>query len=258
MNCKNCNKEIDVNNIYGSGIFCNKKCQLSYAYEKNKKDIAKFNSINKTYEIVHVEKVCEKCNKPFIIERKIDKNNNIVINKNEIRFCSRKCSNSRIQTEEMKEKKRIKLTKIRDKKICKFCGTEFIPNTNKQSVCSVGCTSGLNLHKANLTYRKDEIPIKERMEFLLNQTFKKEEINGFYIDFSSNNYLIEYTKDNTHGVSDAIKRFSTITDDRIKIIISNLNGIGTLRKEKVKNVVFIDLKDFDEKDNVFTLYGVIR
>ena len=32
--CKYCGKEIDENNIYGKGLFCNKKCQLALASKK--------------------------------------------------------------------------------------------------------------------------------------------------------------------------------------------------------------------------------
>ena len=55
--------------------------------------------------------ICEKCGKEFLEDWRVDKKNK---KKTPIpRFCSRSCSNSRIQTREMNESRKKKLTKIK-------------------------------------------------------------------------------------------------------------------------------------------------
>lgn len=90
---------------------------------------------------------------------------------------------------------------------------------------------------ANLTYRKDELPVKEKLERLYSRTFSKEEINGRIVDFSCEDLIIEYTTDNTHGVFDLIRRLEAISGDtRRKIAYLPLSKLGVRSKERLGRV----------------------
>jgi hypothetical protein len=70
--------------------------------------------------------ICEKCGEEFLEDwRKCPKGNP--------RFCSRSCSNSKIQTKEMNDARRIKLKKHPDC-FCKTCGKK-ISHRNNQKLC---------------------------------------------------------------------------------------------------------------------------
>lgn len=139
MNCQCCGKLIDNTHPYGKGIFCNKKCQISYAYEQSKDRIAKDNSIRQKYKRVQVDKICSKCLNHFSIERKVDHEGTIIISKKEAKYCSYKCSNSRIHTKESKDKIRKALTIKPYEKVCNECGRVFFTKRKKQKSCSNSC-----------------------------------------------------------------------------------------------------------------------
>lgn len=74
---------------------------------------------------------CQKCGVPFILTETEEK-----LKKREHFFCSRSCANSRIRSEETKEKISISLTIEKPKKYCKCCGTEIFSN---RIFCSDEC-----------------------------------------------------------------------------------------------------------------------
>ena len=260
MTCKRCNKELDTNNLYGKGIFCSKSCQIKYAYEQKKDEIAEKSTEYHKYQRITIIKECKRCGTSFEIERLIDKSNKVVIDPHENSYCTRSCANSgRINTEETAQKrsatlketlKRIGYTKPIVEKSCLYCGSIFQTNTTKK-YCCVLCNNRANNEKLNLVYRKDEIPIKNRIESLLQVPVAKEHIQGFYIDFASSNYLIEYTTDATCGVQDAIRRFSNINDSRKQILITHIKHIGSNRRARIPKVQLVDIAEFWKEDFKF-------
>ena len=94
MVCEYCGKEIDINNIYGKGRFCNRKCQLASVSKKGSL-VANNNKKEKFQQKLKIKK-CLFCGKEF----------KTIIGK----FCSRECSGkfsgnkSRVFSEESKKK----------------------------------------------------------------------------------------------------------------------------------------------------------
>jgi predicted RNA-binding protein (virulence factor B family) len=88
---------------------------------------------------------------------------------------------------------------------------------------------------AGLVYRKDELPVKVVLEKLFGCTFKKECIDGRYFDFASADYLIEYTTDTTHGLTDVVRRFEQAArvDPRRKIAYVNFKQLGPRRRARL-------------------------
>lgn len=96
--CECCGKELDENNIYGKGRFCNKRCQILAAsklgVEKYKKICLEKRSSNL------VEKICPFCGRKFKAL------------KNEKTFCSKECSGkfSGNKSRKISEKQRKKIS----------------------------------------------------------------------------------------------------------------------------------------------------
>lgn len=97
---------------------------------------------------------------------------------------------------------------------------------------------------ANLCYRKDELPVKEKLETLTGRKFKKEGINNKFFDFTDDTYIIEYTTDHTRGLTEAIDRLSSIQTSRMKVWITDINRIGPVRRKRCIDINFLDVKDF--------------
>ena len=98
----------------------------------------------------------------------------------------------------------------------------------------------------NLSYLKSELPIKEKIESIIGPV-KKEKIGRKFVDFTNDNYLIEYTADPTRGAMEAIDRLNSITDDdRIKILITHISGIGPIRRKRCNNINILDISKFNE------------
>jgi len=151
MHCRNCNKIINTEQLYGKGIFCNKKCQLAYAYKSNKNYISTINSKWHTYDRIEVKKVCPKCNNVFSVQRLINKEGVELIKKHERKFCSGRCSHTRSHTEAAKEKIRVALTIDPYKKTCINCGKIFYTKKSKQMCCSQSCGSSIaNKQRKNI------------------------------------------------------------------------------------------------------------
>ena len=81
--------------------------------------------------------ICEKCGKSFNEDWR---EKNSIRRRPEVRFCSRSCANSKIQTKEMNEARRIKLKKDR-KVFCIECNKLIFEPRSKQKFCSTKCSS---------------------------------------------------------------------------------------------------------------------
>lgn len=129
--CEFCGKEIDQNQIYGSGRFCNKRCQIRKAQINGRKQQA----LNSQQKAAAKRKtvICPTCGKDFI-----------TVNG---KFCSRYCSahysgnKARTRTEESKKKTSETLKNFYDKrgrkrdiKKCSTCGRS-ISILNKTGFC---------------------------------------------------------------------------------------------------------------------------
>lgn len=127
--CLNC--EIETNNRK----FCSISCQNKY--QNSEKADIKF-GLFKEFIVK-----CEKCNKDFIVKEREK-----MFPKKKKYFCSRKCANSRIFSDETKNKIRKSLIlKIKDKKfktfVCKKCNKNFNSNKKNRIFCSKSCSMSL-------------------------------------------------------------------------------------------------------------------
>lgn len=113
---------------YGSGRFCSHDCQAKYAFAcaskiaiKNKQERAKI----RREQYLNTEHTCEKCGKVYI--RKIGISD---------RFCSRKCANSRVHSEETKAKISKSTTKAKiSKSVTKTKNSKSATITKTQFYC---------------------------------------------------------------------------------------------------------------------------
>jgi hypothetical protein len=260
MECKHCHKELDSSNLYGKGIFCSKRCQLRYGFEQKKEEAIRKTSEKNKYKRTIIKIICAKCGKEF---EQISRGNGKNEKGDPLRiFCSYSCANSRKHNQETKVKISGGIRRFLDKnppkaksrvllnKVCDYCGKEFTTFKINQTICSMQCNGKRSSGISNLRYRKDEIPVKNRLESLLSMTFSKEKIENSYIDFANSKYLIEYTIDKSRGMYEAIDRLYKIADKREKILISHVDHIGKKIKEKCKNIKLITLHDFWNNDKV--------
>lgn len=79
--CEYCKKEIDENNVYGKGRFCNKRCQILSIKDKGRQTFIE-NAKNRKQERT-VEKACPCCGQEF---------ETVIGSKGEKKFCSKHCS----------------------------------------------------------------------------------------------------------------------------------------------------------------------
>lgn len=63
-----------------------------------------------------------------------------------------------------------------------------------------------------LAYRKDELPIKVKLEQLYRRSFCKVKVANKYVDFGDEDLLIEHTTDITKGIKDVVERFRKIAE----------------------------------------------
>jgi hypothetical protein len=172
--CKYCNKEIIIENSKQFGAHLT-NCKL------NPKTLERYK--NRKIKKKDFNIIC-KCGTEFqvnITTESFEKNNYK-------KFCSRKCANSRVVSDEVKKKisdgvKKNNMYKgISSKsKNCKFCDASFIPNRKKQFLCSKKCS---------IEYRKKN---QKNQKVLIKKFFKKKDIdiktstNYSYIYFLSFN-----------------------------------------------------------------------
>ena len=110
--------------------------------------------------------ICEKCGKEFFEDWRKDER----IRKTPCRFCSRACSNGRIQTKEMNEARRTKLQK-REKKYCS-CGKQLSHN-NRSGFCENCRPPSKTAYQALKDFRR------KRKEYLIKYKGGKCEICGY-------------------------------------------------------------------------------
>lgn len=79
--CEYCKKEIDENNVYGKGRFCNKRCQILSIKDKGRQTFIE-NAKNRKQERT-VKKTCPCCGQEF---------ETVIGGKGEKKFCSKHCS----------------------------------------------------------------------------------------------------------------------------------------------------------------------
>lgn len=97
---------------------------------------------------------------------------------------------------------------------------------------------------AHLAYRKDELPIKAALEKLYDKKFHKEIIGKRVMDFASDDYLIEYTADYTHGTFDLVRRFEDVADDpRRKVAYLNVRRLGAPTRQRLE-AIDVEIKDY--------------
>ena len=96
--------------------------------------------------------------------------------------------------------------------------------------------------KGALSFHPTEKLWKPKIDKYFNKNLVKEKIGNHYFDFVDDEFIVEFTLDNTSGISDAIKRFKTILNDgRKKYLISP--KIGEVRTQRLimANVEWIDI-----------------
>jgi len=133
--CKICGKGFDKKGSLGGHMS---------AHSLKAKEWYKKSSKLKTLEKIIVKKFCEKCGTEFKVKRTVSKEGTENIPSKESRFCSRKCANGHVHTEETKKKislgtKGIKPWNIgtgkeKTYKNCKTCGKKINSN-NKYDYC---------------------------------------------------------------------------------------------------------------------------
>lgn len=79
--CEYCKKEIDENNVYGKGRFCNKRCQILSIKDKGRQTFIE-NAKSRKQERT-VKKTCPCCGQEF---------ETVIGGKSEKKFCSKHCS----------------------------------------------------------------------------------------------------------------------------------------------------------------------
>ena len=104
-----------------------------------------------------------------------------------------------------------------------------------------------NLAATNSVHRKIEADAKYKIEqFFCTSGLLPQKINGRWFDFVNDEFVIEYTIDNTKGISDAISRFGIIIgDNRRKILVSPERWFGLKRREllSANGAIFVSIDD---------------
>lgn len=103
---------------------------------------------------------------------------------------------------------------------------------------------------ASLAYRKDELEIKSKLEFLYGCIFQKEFVGGVFFDFASEGLLIEHSFDYSHGVQDLTRRFrvaEAIGDVRKRVAFIDMSSglIGNVRVARLLNLK-VEIRDVVE------------
>ena len=170
------------------------------------------------------------------------------------RFCSRKCSNSRIKTVDIKNKISTTLLKFNQKypkaryNVNRWHKhTEETKEKIRQSSLKRLKNNELDnfIGTGNKVHRQIELEYKPIIEkYFKTQKLKPQQIGKRWFDFTNKEYIIELTLDATAGIQEAIKRFETIINDkRIKILIAPSLYFGDKRRERLNKTgaKFIDI-----------------
>ncbi len=178
------------------------------------------------------------------------------------RFCSRSCANSKIFSKESKIKKSIANKKyykenpdkirrgFKHTKEHKEHMSKIIKQHHKNGILKNWSQTLINknIPSGNSYLRKNEKILKPKIESYLNTTnLFPQKIGKHWFDLVNKKYIIEHSNDYGYGISNAIKRFKTITDDkRIKYLIAPNKYFGTIRKQRLyqTGTKFIPLEQF--------------
>lgn len=148
--------------------------------------------------------------------------------------------------------------RVKQKKLCLGCRRQIEPTRTWCDTCLPAKQSKFmkERHRANkeiatrlnLSYREDEIPIKESLESKYGKRFHKEKIGRRYIDFANKKLLIEHTVDGTHGIQDVISRFGDVAkseDTRRRVAYVNTDLLGAVRRKRLL-LLRVKIRDFRE------------
>lgn len=86
------------------------------------------------------------------------------------------------------------------------------------------------IHASAIRFTGLEMAFVVHLERATGRKFRRELVNGHYLDFCDDETIFEYTEDHGKGVSNAIKRLSEITDGRRKTIVCDDYGVGPKRR----------------------------
>lgn len=175
--CEYCKKEIDENNVYGKGRFCNKYCQISSIKDKGRQvaiEKAKARKQEKT-----IIKICPCCGKEF---------KTLVGRVDELKFCSKHCSatfsgnKSRDRNEEVKKKISESLKKHYNipKKTCVICN-KVLKYSNRTGLCQ-HCLRTTEQGRAILA-ENSRIAMKKLIETGRHQGWKTRNISSYAEEF---------------------------------------------------------------------------
>lgn len=154
MECLICKKPIQSNRKFCSTSCSNRNRKMSESdklihSERMKAAMSRYYD-EKLGEITDVDRQCIKCGKIFTVKT----GRKILYEKT---HCSMRCSNSRIRTEEIKNKIASSLTKEKEQLPCKGCGQIFIKMKKHRMFCSKSCSAKYN---SNLPEAKERNRIR--------------------------------------------------------------------------------------------------
>jgi hypothetical protein len=86
-----------------------------------------------------------------------------------------------------------------------------------------------------MTLTKLEKAFLPMLESATGRRFRREAIDGRYIDFCDDQVLIEYTEDHGKGVSVAIERLRN-SDTRRKFIVCDASRVGRKRRARASQI----------------------
>lgn len=156
--CEYCKKEIDENNVYGKGRFCNKRCQILSIKDKGRQTFIE-NAKNRKQERT-VKKICPCCGQEF---------ETVIGRKDELKFCSLHCSATYSGNKSRNvsdEQKKIVSTKMK---------AFYEAHPEKREICSMNAQR-LNNRRHNL--KKEVKPYIAKLERLCSACNAKIKFNN--------------------------------------------------------------------------------
>ena len=164
-------------------------------------------------------------------------------------FCSYHCSNSKTFSDDTKRKKSIANSNYYASLTPEERKERAIKATHPQSEESkrkIGIKSSIRMKKdptlilklstaSSSAHTKLELIALPYIENRFNTTnLLPNKIGKYWFDFVNDFYIIEYTTDNTTGITNAINRFETIIDDkRLKYLVAPEYSFGPVRRKRL-------------------------
>jgi hypothetical protein len=149
--CKYCNKKFSKYGIKGH-------IWISHT-EEGKKHYLKINYVGKgKLKRIKIKRICPRCNQEFIIEERIKRDGSI--SDTSKKFCSSKCSHSKIVTKKTRDKISLSMRKkllnnfwsvnIYCNK-CIICNRIFVTKNKNRKICSYSCFCKIEKHRKILS-----------------------------------------------------------------------------------------------------------